>query len=165
MKVLRVLSAVLLLSVLTISCVGDSKGKSSNLLPPLKIEIPTEVQDDPELVDLIQKSEKAINEFSDNVEILIEDLADIAKDVDTAEELSTFQKLKVGKALLEFGSHSTNAISALETFDNYQSAKEEAGEPLNDDQLRALAAVSDAFAQRMQEINKKFESASTKLEK
>ncbi len=165
MRVLKVLSIVLLLGVFVTSCGSDSKRRSSNLLPPLKIEIPAEVKDDPELVDLIQKSEKAINEFSDNVEILIEDLVDIAEDVDTAEELSTFQKLKVGKAFLEFGSHSTNVISALETFDDYKSAKEQAGEPLNDDQLRALAAVSDAFEKRMEEINKKFESVSKKLEK
>ncbi len=150
MRVLKVLSIVLLLGVFVTSCGSDSKRRSSNLLPPLKIEIPAEVKDDPELVDLIQKSEKAINEFSDNVEILIEDLVDIAEDVDTAEELSTFQKLKVGKAFLEFGSHSTNVISALD---------------LNDDQLRALAAVSDAFEKRMEEINKKFESVSKKLEK
>ncbi len=166
MKVLKVLSISLLISVLLTSCMNDGgKRHSDNLLPPLKIEIPAEVKDDPELVDLIQKSEKAINEFSDNVVFLVEDLAEIGKDAEGQKELSTFQQLKIGKALLEFGNHSANVAAVMETFEDYQDAKQKAGEPLTDDQLRALAVVGDAFKQRMEEIGKKFEMQTKKLEK
>ncbi len=166
MKVLKVLSVALLLGVFITSCGSDGKRRSSsNLFPPLKIEIPAEVKDDPELVDLIQKSEKAINEFSDNVVFLLEDLAEIGQDAEGQKELSTFQKLKIGKAFLEFGNHSANVAAAMETFEDYQAAKQKAGEPLTDDQLRALAAVGDAFKQRMEEIGNKFEVESKKLEK
>lgn len=166
MKTVKFISLALTFSLLIMSCGnGKSKRRQSNLLPPLKIEIPAEIEGDTELVSLIQQSETAINEFSDNVEIMIEDLLPIIEENKTEEELGMFEKLKVGKAMLEFASNSTHCLEAMESFNNYTEQKEAAGEVLNDNQLRAIATVTEAFDKRMKEIDKKFEEITKDLDK
>lgn len=164
---IRVLSLATILLMLMWACGSDagknSKRRQSNLLPPMKIEIPSEIKDDAELVDLIKKSEAAINEFSDNLEVMVEDMMPMIEKTDEGEELGTFDKLKVGKIMLEFAQHSTETMETMELLNAYTESKEAAGELLNDDQLRALATVHDAFNKRMEDLNNKFEEMSNKL--
>jgi hypothetical protein len=144
-------------SLLLVSCASDgsSKKHNSDFLEPLEIEIADEIKGDAELVDLVKSSEKALNEFSDNIEQLLVDGKDIFREDFDMEEASLMQKLKAGKLLLEFTSNSAQIAVTMEKFDSYVQEKEKQG-IINDTQLKALEQVGIAFKARMAEIDKKY---------
>ena len=55
------------------------KKRNANFLPPLTISIADEIKGDTELVEVIKSSEKALNEFSDNIEQLAIEGKDVFK--------------------------------------------------------------------------------------
>ena len=58
---------------------GESKKRNATFLPPLTISIADEIKGDTELVEVIKSSEKALNEFSDNIEQLAIEGKDVFK--------------------------------------------------------------------------------------
>ena len=60
---------VLTIAITLIACSIGNK-RNPDFLPPLEISITDEIKNDTELVEVIKSSEKAINEFSDNIEQL-----------------------------------------------------------------------------------------------
>lgn len=143
--------------VLMVSCMGDGKrGHRSDFLPPIKIEIPAVIQSDAELTDLVKESEKAINEFSDNMEYLIEDIKPYK---DTKEEdIGTFDKIKLAKMTAEFFANSSKGMLVLEKFNNYSEERLKQQKPLNDEQLRAMSVVYDTFESRMKQLDEKYKN-------
>lgn len=63
------IAAVIMMAALLAAC-GQS-GKNGSL-PPVEIEIPSELKDNPEVVEFIKESEKTINEFTVTVEEMVE---------------------------------------------------------------------------------------------
>ena len=149
--------SVLVLVVLFFSaCSGNEKKRNTNFLSPLKIEIADEIKDDAALVEVIQSSEKAINEFSDNMEQLAIDGKDLVKKSDSGEEAGLMDQLKAGKLMLEFASNSTQMITSMEKFEAYVTNQKEQG-TINDAQLKALEQVGTAFKDRIEQISTKYE--------
>jgi len=70
MKQLTKITILFIVVILITSCNNDKKERNPNFLAPISIEIPDDVKNDTELVEVIESSEKAINEFSDNIEQL-----------------------------------------------------------------------------------------------
>jgi len=146
----------LLLIVLFISsCNSKLEKRNPNFLQPLSIEIPDDVKNDTELVGIIESSEKAINEFSDNIERLAIDGKDFLKKSKSGEEVSIMDQLKVGKLMLEFASNSTQMVASMEKFNTYVESKKGQG-IINDEQLKALEQVGKYFEERIDQINKKY---------
>ena len=144
---------LLIITVLISSCTSGRK-RDANFLPPVKIEIPNEIKNDKELVDIVKASEKAINEFSDNIERIAVDGKVILNKED--EDLTLMDQMKLAKMAVEFVSNSTQMASALDKFDTYVNSKQEQG-IINDAQLKALEQVASKFSARMDEIDAKYQ--------
>lgn len=142
---------------ITITFLACSTGNKRNVdfLPPLKISITDEIKGDSELVEVIQISEKAMNEFSDNIEQLAIDGKDILTKKE--DEQTLMDGLKAGKLMVQFVSNSTQMAKLIEKFDSYKNTKKEEGQ-LNDTQLKALEQVGTTFNKRMTEINEKYKN-------
>ena len=152
-KLNTLLFALLIITVLISSCTSGRK-KNSDFLPPVRIEIPDEIKGDKELVDIVESSEEAINEFSDNIEQIAIDGKEILNKKD--EDLTLFDQMKMAKMAVEFISNSTQMADALDKFDTYVKSKESQG-IINDVQLKALEQVALKFSSRMDEIDAKYQ--------
>lgn len=144
--------------ILMASCSDRKRGHRSDFLPPIKIEIPAAIQSDAELTDLVKESEKAINEFSDNMEYLIEDIKPY-KDI-KEKDISTFDKMKLTKITGEFMLNSVNGMKVLEKFGSYSEKRLEQQKPLTDEQMKAMAVVYDTFEVRMKQLEEKYKEFS-----
>ncbi len=142
-----------LTGLVLVACSSDKK-RNADFLPPISIQIPNEIKGETELVKVINSSEKAINELSDNIEQLIVDSKEVLDKKE--EERSLMDNLKVGKLLVEFVSNSSELGKLIDDFDNYKKEQEVQG-LVNDTQLKALEKIGDSFEKRMQQINKKYE--------
>jgi hypothetical protein len=157
MKKLTSIYALLVTSLFLISCGGnDTKSKKSNVdfLPPIAIEIPDNIKSDDELVEVVKSSEKAINEFSDNIERIAVDGKDVLNKKD--EDLTLMDQMKIAKMAVEFISNSTQMAQALDQFNTYVEKKQSQG-IINDEQLKALEQVSISFTERMDQIEAKYD--------
>ncbi len=145
---------ILFLSGLVLVACSSDKKRNADFLPPISIQIPDEIKGETELVKVINSSEKAINELSDNLEQLIVDSKEVLDKKE--EERSLMDNLKVGKLMVEFVSNSSELGELIDDFDNYKKEQEAKG-LINDNQLKALEKVGESFEKRMQQINKKYE--------
>ena len=144
--------AILTIAIIFLACSTGNK-RNADFLPPLKISIADEIKGDAELVEVIQSSEKAINEFSDNIEQLAIDGKDVLSKKD--EDQTLMDGLKAGKLMVEFVSNSTQILDSAEKFNTYVASKQSQG-LINDTQLKALEQVATSFSKRADEINKKY---------
>ena len=151
-KITTAVFAMLFITILISSCTSGSK-RGADFLPPVKIEIPNEIKGDKELVDIVQSSEKAINEFSDNIERIAVDGKEVLTKND--EDLTLMDQMKIAKMAVEFVSNSTQMAATLEQFETYMNSKQEQG-IINDTQLKALEQVALSFEKRMDEIEAKY---------
>ena len=152
-QLLKKITILIITSLVLNACSSENK-RNANFLPPLSIPIATEISGDTELVEVIKSSEKALNEFSDNIEQLAIEGKDVLNKKD--EDQTLMDGLKVGKLMVQFVSNSTQMAQLIEEFDTYQNGKKEQG-MLNDSQLKALEQVGTAFQNRITQINNKYE--------
>ena len=145
---------VLTIAIIFLACSTSNK-RNSDFLPPLEITIADEIKGDTELVGVIKSSEKAMNEFSDNIERLVVEGKDVFNKKE--EEQSLMGQLTLGKLMVEFVSNSTQMAKLIDEFDSYKRKREEQG-LINDAQLKALEQVGIAFQDRITQINTKYES-------
>ncbi|NOR73844.1 MAG: hypothetical protein GQ525_01660 [Draconibacterium sp.] len=152
-KLNTIFFALLITAVLTGSCTSSMK-RNADFLSPLKIEMPDEIKGDKELVEIVELSENAINEFSDNIEQIAVDGKVILNKKD--EDLTLMDQMKMAKMAIQFVSNSTQMATALDKFDTYVKSKESQG-VINDTQLKALEQVALKFSSRMDEIDAKYQ--------
>jgi len=156
------LFALVLIVVISLTaCKPDIKQKNSitvnrdkNLLPPMEIAIAPAIKDDPELVEMVQSSEKAINQFSDNIERLADDAKVLLEKNDGEQSLG--DGLRVAKIMMSFVSNSSEITTTIKKFEKYMETRQEQGN-ITDEQIEALDEVSKAFTNRMSELGKKYE--------
>jgi len=145
---------VLTLTLLFTACSTGNK-RNADFLPPLKISIADEISGDTELVEVIKSSEKAMNEFSDNIEQLAIEGKDVLSKKD--EDQTLMDGLKAGKLMVQFVSNSTQMLASAEKFNTYVESKKTQG-LINDTQLKALEQVGTAFKTRINQINEKYKN-------
>ena len=143
---------IALVSTMLIACSGDKK-RNANFLPLLTIEISDEIKNDAKLVEVVKSSEKAINEFSDNLEQLILDGKDVLEKKE--EERSLVDNLKIGNMMIQFVSNSAELATLIDEFDSYKNSQKEQG-LISDGQLVALEKVGKSFQKRMEQIENKY---------
>ncbi len=147
-----------IISVLLFSCSSNneeatSDSSGSDKLPPLKIEVPAELQGNKSAEEIITTGEEMINKFSNTLEDIIKDNKNlIGKKQD---DLSFMEQIQVGKiavqiaaSMAQFAPKFINLQSKIENFKKGDISKEE---------TKAIDEVGKAFEQRMDEINKKYE--------
>lgn len=134
------------------SCSDSTKNKVETM-PPLEVEIPAELQDNPEVVKFIRASEKSINEFANKVEkFYIQNPELLSKE---AEEMSMVEKLKVmkvaGEMAISFGEFSMHYAEMNSKMENFEALMDE-------EQVVAMAAVGEAFEKRMRILEQRLEN-------
>ncbi len=132
---------------------ASTSSSDSDKLPPLKIEVPAELQSNENAKEIITTGEEMINKFSNTLEDIIKDNKNlIGKSND---DLSFMEQIQVGKiavqlaaSMAEFAPKFVSLQSKIEDFKKGDISEEEA---------KAIDKVGEAFEKRMDEINKKYE--------
>jgi len=151
MKNLFKLVILLSLAALSPSC-GNSPSSSAKL-PPLKIEVPSELKGNKEIVQFIKNSEDAINIYSNSAKELAEDCKDfIGKDEN---DLSVLDKVKMVAA---FGQFTANFAQFATKYSEITEQTQLLEEGLTEEQTAALATVMEAFKQRMEQLEEKYKN-------
>lgn len=148
-------TCTLLAIILAFLACSTGNKRNADFLPPLKISIADEISGDAELVEVIKSSEKAMNEFSDNIEQLAIDGKDVLSKKD--EDQTLMDGLKAGKLMVQFVSNSAKMAKLMEEFDTYMNGRKTQG-LINDTQLKALEQVGTAFKTRINQINEKYKN-------
>jgi len=133
------------------SC-NNKKANKVETMPPLAVEIPAELQENPEIVKFIRASEKSINEFANKVEsFYIENPDLLTKDV---EEMSMVEKLKVmkvaGEMAIAFGEFSMHYAEMNTKMENFE-------EMMDEEQIAAMSTVGEAFEKRMKLLEERLD--------
>jgi len=152
MKQLTKTTFLLLIVLFISSCDSKKEKRNPDFLKPLKIEIPKELENNKDAISFIKSSEKAINEFSDNIEELALDGKDVLfKDV---EEMGAMDKIKLGKMAVQFVSNSTQMAGVLEEAQKYVEKAKANG--LDESQIKSLEIIEKTVENRITEINNKY---------
>ncbi len=142
---------VFLISLLIISCTSDNK--KASYLPELAIEIPESLKDNPEAIEFINVSTVALNQWSIVFEDLVIECEPFAGK--TEEELSTMDKLKLGKIMMEFMANMGQFAVKIAEMEQSVTMVEDG---LNEEEAEALVVVMDTFEKRIEEIGSKYEN-------
>lgn len=134
-----------------VSC-NNKKANKVETMPPLAVEIPAKLQENPEIVKFIRASEKSINEFANKVEsFYIENPDLLTKDV---EEMSMVEKLKVmkvaGEMAIAFGEFSMHYAEMNTKMENFE-------EMMDEEQIAAMSTVGEAFEKRMKLLEERLD--------
>ncbi len=143
---------VIISFLVAMSSCSNNRNTNVETMPPLVVEIPAELQNEPEVVKFIRASEKSINEFANKVEKLyIENPELLNKE---AEEMSMVEKLKVmkvaGEMAIAFGEFSLHYAEMNTKIENYEEA-------LDEKQIAAMTTVGYAFEKRMKLLEERLE--------
>ena len=149
MKTTILILLVAVTAILFSSC-GNTPS-SSGKLPPLKIEVPAELNGNPEIVQFIKDSEEAINLYSNTAEDLAEDCKEFVGK--NEEDLTMLDKVKMVSVLGQF---TANFAQFAAKYGEMMDQTEVLENGLNDEQAAALATVMEAFKQRMEQLEAKY---------
>jgi len=153
---------ILLVSIIAtflFSCSSNNEEASSNSndsdkLPALKIEIPSELKGNKDAEEIITTGEKMINKFSNTLEDIIKDNKNIIGK--KSDDLSFMEQIQVGKIAVQIAA---SMAEFAPKFINFQSKIENFKKgDVSDEEAKAINQVGEAFEQRMDEINKKYEN-------
>lgn len=153
-KHLRIVAAIFLAASLA-AC--SQSAKKSGSLPPVKIEIPSELKDKPEVVEFIKESEKSINEFTVTVEEMVDKMKPYAdKDFD---ELGMATKMRLmaimGNAAMSFAEFTVKQAEIMEQGRYFEGR-------LDENQGQAIGIVLHTFAERLELLEEKFKELDRK---
>lgn len=143
-----------LLTLLIWGCGSKSEQKAeANYLPDLKAEIPTELQDNKEIVEYINVTTEALNQMSRSLEDLYVKIEPFAHKEEA--DLSTMEKLKLTKYALEFTAEMAKVGAKMATMQETYTIM---ADDLTEDEKRALEIIQSSFYKRIEELNKKYEN-------
>lgn len=143
-------ATALVISFLLFSCTSDTK--KADYLPKLVVEIPETLKDSPEAVEFINTSTETLNEWSIVFEDLVIECEPFAGK--TEEELSTMDKLKLGKIMMDFMANMGQFAVKMAEMEQSVTMIEDG---LNEEEAEALSVVMESFEKRMEEIGAKYE--------
>lgn len=136
---------------------GLTVHRDPNLLHPVSVTITPEIEKDPELLEMVQSSEKAINELSDNIENIADEAKVFLEEVNKKEgEMSIGDMLRAGKLITKFSMHSSSIMKTTKKLEAYVESRKEQG-TITDEQIEAIDQVSKALTNRLKELGKKYE--------
>lgn len=141
-----------LFMILISSCNIKKENRNPKFLASIKIHIPEELVEYSEIVEFFESSEKAINEYSDN----IEEFAFEGKDILEMDEesLSDTNRNKLSLMNIQFVSNSTRMVNVLEDAKKFIEVERKNG--LDESQLRSLETIKEVLEKRIRNINIKY---------
>lgn len=143
------LFAIFLMILGFVSC-GQS-GKQQGALPPVSIEIPAELRNNPEAIEFIKESEKTINEFTLIAEDMFDKMRPYAdKDFDQLGMAAKMRLMAImGNAAMSFAEFTVKQAEIMEQGRFFE-------EKLDEDQAQAIGVVLHTFAERLKLLEEKF---------
>jgi len=147
---ITLLGTVIIATLIFIACTPQKKG---DYLPPIKAEIPEALSDNVEAISYIEETTDALNKWSVVFEDLVVECEPyIGKD---ESELSTIEKLKLGKIMMEFVANIGQfAVNVAEIDQNTSTVEYD----LNDEELEAMLIIINIFQARIEELNTKYQN-------
>lgn len=154
MKKIWNFAVLVLLAAGIVSC-GQAPKKSATL-PPVSIEVPSELADNPEVVTFISESETVINEFSVTVEEMIEKMKPYAgKDFESLNMAAKVRLMAImGSAAVSFSEFVVRQAEIMEQGKFFE-------QQLGEDQAQAMGIVLHTFAERLDLLEEKFKELET----
>jgi uncharacterized protein YsxB (DUF464 family) len=147
-KVLIICVAIII-AIVSVSCLSEKKG---DYLPPIKVEIPEALQSNTDAVTFINQSSEVLNQWSVTFEDLgVECEPFVGKE---ESELSTMDKLKLGKIMMEFMANMGQFAVKVAEMEQTASMIEDG---LNEQEIEAMEVVMDSFDARIEELNDKYQ--------
>lgn len=148
-------AAIIIMTAILASC-GQS-GKKTGSLPPVEIEIPSELKDNPEVVAFIKESEKTINEFTVTVEEMVEKMKPYADENFDDLGMATQMRLMaiMGTAAMSFAEFTVKQAEIMEQGQYFEGQ-------LNEDHGQAVGMVLHTFAERLELLEEKFKELDKK---
>lgn len=143
--------ALLILSMILISCSGDSKKtEADHKLGRLEVEIPTSLKDNPEIVKYIHDMSRVADDYAIMIDSVLKELGSFeGKEM---EELGMMDKIKLMKASAEVGFKSMDLMAKwVEYHEELNMYKDE----LTEEEILALESVLKRFEMRMEQIEQK----------
>jgi len=151
MKTIKIILVIVL--YLNISSCSKKQERSSSFIFPLKIEMTSVKVYDPEIVEIITISEKHINEYSDNIEMIAikgEELINKNKN-----SLTIIEGLEITKIMLDFYSNNTRLQNTIDEFEDFLNKNKNLGR-INKLQAESLSLILLRYKQRVNQLKNKY---------
>lgn len=134
-----------------LSCSSGPKQSEPNYLPPIKAEIPAELQNNEDIVEYINTTTDVLNNISrelENLYIKIEPYANIPES-----ELSTLDKLRISKYAIQFTAEMAKLGAKIVTMkETYHLMSDD----LDEEEQQALEVINTTFMKRVEQLNDKY---------
>ena len=152
MKTAQILLFIVLYFIFS-SCSKEQE-RSSSYIFPIKVEMTSILIDNPEIVEAITISEKQINKFSDNIEIIAttgESLIHKNKD-----SLSIIEGLEITKIMLGFYSNNTHLQNTIDKFEEFIYKNKKLGR-IDELQAESLSLILLKYKHRVNLLKYKYQ--------
>lgn len=122
-------------------------------MPPVKIQVPKEVESDTAVMSFVNASQKVINEYSDKME----NVATKGKDLlnKKEEDMSLMEKIRMTKLSVQFMSAGTSLVKELEKIQRHI---EKTKEGVSKTDMKVYEAVEKALENRINALNIKYKN-------
>lgn len=126
----------------------------TGFMPPVKIQVPKEVESDTAVMSFVNASQKVINEYSDKME----NVATKGKDLlnKKEEDMSLMEKIRMTKLSVQFMSAGTSLVKELEKIQRHIEKKQKEGVSKTD--MKVYEAVEKALENRINALNIKYKN-------
>jgi hypothetical protein len=152
MKQLTIIFFLIFVVVFLTNCDIKKEDRNSQFFTSLTIKIPYELIDNIETVDFLKRAESSINEYSDNIEIMVFNGKDII--LQDPNIMSELDKRKLDLMTVQFISSTTQMDNVLEETQKYIENAKMNG--FDESKLKSLEIIKDTLKNRVIAINKKY---------
>ena len=143
---------LLFLYVIISSCSKEHDSKHA-FIPPVRIVIPNNINEDPEIFNKITTSEDLINKYSNSIETIACEGTRLLKKGDS--KLSVIDGLEVAKNMLDFYSKDVELQNTLEGFYEFIKTQEEL-KHISESQTKTLVEIKNIFIHRVEILKHKY---------
>ena len=141
----------ILLYFFSISCNKEHESKHA-FIPTLRIVIPNNINEDPELFNKITKSEDLINKYSNSIETIACEGARLKKG---DSESSIINGLEIAKNMLNFYSKDVQLQNTIEEFHEFIKTQKEL-KHISESQTETLIDIQNKFIHRVEILKHKY---------
>ena len=136
-----------------LSSCSKKQERDNNFIPPLRIEMTSIIVDNPEIFESITSSEKSINEFSDNIEVIATEGKVLINKGESS--LTVIDGLEVAKIMLDFYSNNTQLQNTIEEFEGFINSQKKLGR-VDNLQTESLSLILLKYKHRVNLLKHKY---------
>jgi hypothetical protein len=152
-----IIAAIAITGLLALNSCGSKEKKEASdytsTFVPMEVEIPAELQDNPEAIEYINGMTKAVDAYAMALDKVAAEIHKMG--LKEGEEPSTMQKIKLIQVL---ATHFEDLSKSAEPFFNFMEESNYLKGELTDEEALAFATVMERFETRMTELEQKYEN-------